>query len=1099
MRLSLKSLFLGSLVPFGLLVPGPGPLLGQDSVVAARDSVASIPSSSLPLTPARALDFTVEEGSWISVDISPDGGTLVFDLLGQLYTMPIAGGAATRLTHGQAFNTQPRFSPDGQRIVFVSDRSGGQNLWILTVATGELVQLTRGDDSRYFSPDWAPDGRYIVASKMDGPRSGTPKPWLYHVDGGTGAQLIREPADLKALGVTFSADGRLLWFARRSGDWQYDPILPQYQLAVYDRRTGEMTVMSDRFGSAFRPTLSPDGMLLVYGTRHDSQTGLRVRELESGEERWLAYPVQRDDQETTAALDVLPGMAFTPDSKEVIASYGGGIWRIPLGGGPPVRIPFSAAVSLELGPEVKFEYPVSDEPSFEAHQIRDARPSPDGRQLAFTALNRLYVMSYPEGEPRRLTTGEVGEFGPVWSPDGKSIAYTTWSDDSAGHIWRVPATGGRPKRLTAVPALYQQLAWSPDGERIVAIRAAARDMYESPRLTHGGVGAEFVWLPSAGGAVSLIAPTAGRQAPHFAAAPDRIYAYSAREGLVSFRWDGTDQRTHLKVTGAVLAGSRAPLPASLILMSPKGERALAQIVNDLYVVTVPETGGAAPAISVADPARSAFPARRLTTIGGQFPAWSADGGQVHWSLGNAHFVADIEPIMAAGPAGVKAAPAEHRIRVGVRRDMPEGVAVLRGARVITMRGDEVIEDADIVVDGNRIVGIGRRGTVTVPAGAQVIDVTGKTIVPGFVDIHFHAQTVIPGVHSSQVWQFVTALAYGTTTVRDPQTVTTDMLTYADRVESGELLGPRVYSTGPGFFNTEPVRSYEEAKDLLLRYSRYYDTKTLKMYMSGNRRQRQWIIMAARELGLMPTTEGGMDLGLDLTHLLDGYSGVEHNLPIVGLFSDVATLLARSGTVNTPALVVSYGGPFGMNYLFTQGGVHDDAKLRHFFPHVELDMRTRRRGQGGRSSYGPAGWAMEDEYIFRQHAEFAKRVVDAGGRIGVGSHGELQGLGYHWELQFLASGGMTPHEVLRAATLHSAEAIGLAGDIGSIAPGKLADLVILDRDPLEDIRHTELIRYVMKNGRLYEGATLNEVWPRKRQLPPLPWHGRDPKPAAGAIE
>jgi imidazolonepropionase-like amidohydrolase len=411
--------------------------------------------------------------------------------------------------------------------------------------------------------------------------------------------------------------------------------------------------------------------------------------------------------------------------------------------------------------------------------------------------------------------------------------------------------------------------------------------------------------------------------------------------------------------------------------------------------------------------------------------------------------------------------------------------VLRGARAITMRADEVIEDADIVIDGTRIVAVGRRGEVAVPADARVIDLAGATIVPGFVDTHYHPQSLVSDVHTSQVWQYLATLAYGTTTTRDPQTGTPDVLTYADRVESGAMIGPRIYSTGPGVGRSEPVQSLEHARDLLRRYSEYYDTRTLKMYMAGNRRQRQWIVEAARDLQLMPTTEGGMDMSLDLTHVIDGYSGVEHNLPVVPLYNDVVTLLARSGTVNSPTLLVSYGGPLSMNRFYTRGDLHDDPKIRRFFPHDELDRRTRRRGMGGVGSYGPAGWFMDDEYIHEQHADFVKRVVAAGGTVGVGGHGEFQGLGYHWELWLLASGGMTAHEVLRAATLSGAGAIGLAADIGSIEAGKLADLVVLDRNPLDDIAHTTAIRYVMKNGRLYEGASLDEVWPRVISRPVLP--------------
>ena len=349
--------------------------------------------------------------------MSPDGSQIVFDHLGDLYLLPIAGGAATRLAEGLSFDAQPRFSPDGSRVVYISDRSGAENVWVISTDGVDTLQITKGNQNEYASPEWTPDGDYIVASKIDG-LFGTAKLWLYHVDGGTGTALIKEPDDLKTMGASFGPDQRYIWFAERTGNWQYNAIFPQYQLAVYDRETGRRTTMSARYGSAFRPAISPDGRWLVYGSRLDVHTGLRIRDTESGEERWLAYPVQRDDQESTASLDVLPGYAFTPDSRAVVVSYGGRIWRVPVDGTEAAEIPFRIDVELPLGPAVRFEYRIEDSPTFTLQQIRDAVPSPSGDRLAFIALDHLWVMDYPDGEPVRLTDLEVGEFHPAWSPDG---------------------------------------------------------------------------------------------------------------------------------------------------------------------------------------------------------------------------------------------------------------------------------------------------------------------------------------------------------------------------------------------------------------------------------------------------------------------------------------------------------------------------------------------------------------------------------------------------------------------------------------------------------------------------------------------------------
>lgn len=1080
----------------------------------------------LPLEAGRAVSFTTDEGSWLSLDVSPDGQTIVFELLGDLYTVPITGGAATPVTSGMAFDSQPRYSPDGTKLLFISDRSGSNNLWVIDFAKEDTSALTESKTTRFESPEWAPDGNYVVVSKSEG-RFGPTKLWLLHVDGGSGTALIKEPENLRTLGAAFTPDGRYIWFAQRTGVWQYNAIFPQYQLAVYDRETGETYTRTSRYGSAFRPTLSPDGRWLVYGTRFEAETGLRLRDLTTGEERWLAYPVQRDDQESIASRDVLPGMSFTPDGAEVVVSYGGKIWRLPVDGGEAIPVPFTVNVDLEVGPKLAFDYPVEDTPAFTVRQIRDAVPSPDGAKLAFTALDRLYVMDYPDGTPRALTDGAMVEAQPAWSPDGQWIAYVTWADDDIGHLYKTPANGqGQPQQLSTIPAIYQQPAWSPDSARIVVIRGPARAYQESTGPIAPGAADDLVWIAADGGAATVIAPTEGRSQPHFTQDPDRIYLFHGQKGLLSIRWDGTDEKARVQVTGNTRPGQKEPNRAAVILMAPRGDQALAQVNSDLYVVTVPYVGGETPSISVNNPENAAFPARKLTDIGGQFPAWSADGHAVHWSMGNAHVVYDLDAAQAFDDslkAAQKAAadaesedgdeedkkddgdkkdekktyePDEVRIRIEATRDIPQATAVLRGARLITMNGDEVIEDGEVLIRNNRIAGVGPRGSLTVPDDAQVIDVTGKTIVPGFVDTHAHMRPAW-GVHKPQVWPYLANLAYGVTTTRDPQTSSTDVLTYGDMVTAGTMLGPRIYSTGRGVFGDyveDPIRDLDHAREVLKRYSEYYDTKTIKMYMAGNRQQRQWILMAAKEQGLMPTTEGGLDLKYNLTMMIDGYPGQEHALPVYPLYEDVVRLAAETKIAYTPTLLVSYGGPFGENYYYTRENPHDDAKLRRFTPHEEIDQKTRRRGAG--TGPGPGGWFMEEEHVFRKHAETAKRIVEAGGRVGVGSHGQLQGLGYHWELWAVASGGMSNHDALRCATIFGAEAIGLGEDLGALGSDKLADLLVLDANPLDDIRNTNTIRYVMKNGRLYDGDTLDEVYPRQRPMEALSWQNREPDAVPG---
>ncbi|MFN1836224.1 amidohydrolase family protein [Balneola sp. MJW-20] len=1079
--------------------------MAQDAE-AESDSTEKEKLNELPLEPGREFSFDLTEGSWISLDVSPDGSTIVFDFLGDLYTMPMEGGEATQLTKGMQFDSQPRYSPDGTKIAFISDASGGEGVWIMDLETEEKEQLTSGKDNEYQSPEWALDGKYVIASKNT---PGNHKIWMYHIDGGSGTALVEEPGNLRMLEGAFGSDDRYVWFSRRFGTWDYNATLPQYQVATYDRETSEVTVQTDRYGSGFRPTLSSDGKWLVYGSRHDDQTGLVKRDLNTGDESWLAYPIQHDDQESRATRDVLPGMSFTPDNQYVVTSWGGKIWKVPVDGGDAVEIPFRVSGTIEMGPELDFDYPIEDTEQFKVTQIRDAMPSPDGSMIAFTALNEVYTMELPAGTPRKLVDLDETQAQPVWSPNGDWIAFVTWTPET-GKVYKVRADGRRLQQINEEEGVFQDPVWNNDGSRIVVIKGNPQDFRNATRRSAFQGTSDLVWIDADGSDNNFITYTNGRSNPHFVKGNDRILL-SGRNGLTSIRWDGTDEKNIVSVRES--GGGRA----SWIEMAPEGDQALAQVGNDLFVVTVPVVGAEGASISVGG--RSAFPSKQLTDIGGQFPAWSWDGNKAHWSIGNAHVIYDFEAEEAYDDS-VKAAkeaeedsdaddedeeeeesdddadedeekeegykPTEIEISVMADRDIPQGTLVLRGAKLITMNGDEIIENGDMVIENNRIVAIGARGDVSIPEGAQVMNMNGKTIIPGFVDTHAHFRHPV-NLHRGEFWSYLTNLAFGVITTRDPQTATTDVLTYGDLVNAGKLLGPRVYSTGPGVFSSENIEDLDHARDVLMRYSKYYDTKTIKMYGAGNREQRQWIIQAANEQELMPTTEGGLDFKENLTQVIDGYPGHEHSFPIFPLYQDVIDLVSYSRTVYTPTILVAYGGPWAENYFYANERPHDNEVLQRFMPHSNLDERTRRRG---------AGWFMEEEHVFEELGVFVKDLVEAGGRAGVGSHGQLQGLGYHWELWSMASGGISEHDILKVATIQGADGIGLDNDLGSLEEGKLADMVILNSDPLQNIRNTADISHIMKNGYLYEAATLNELFPNQKELGSFWWQDYKPTGVPG---
>jgi len=1115
-------------------------ITAQTTAENDSSAAAAKKNKNLPLITTRSLKFTTDEGSWISLDLAPNGKTLVFELLGDLYTLPISGGKATRITEGQAYDMQPNFSPDGQQIVFISDRNGSENIWVSDVNGENASPITQSERQSYMSPIWTPDNNYVISGKGA-------QLWLYHKDGGSGIQITGNDTGGGSIpshiGPAFGDDPRFLWLNMRGrsksgvgtiGLDDYDDIhvprsslrqMGAYQIGLLDRESGRVFMRTHEHEGAFRPIPSPDGKWLVYATRHDNREALKLLNLETSEEQWLVMDVQRDDYQGGGARDrdVYPASAFTPDSKSLITSYGGKIMKVDIPSGDVTQIPFTADIEQELGALAKFDYPINDS-TLTVAQIRGARPSPDGTKVVFAALDKLWLADLPDSylnedgsdtthavvkNAKRLTKSDNIESSPVWSPDGNHIAYVTWNDAIGGDIYRMNANGrGAPKKLTPISAFYDKLNYSQDGTKIVGVKGSK--MHRMRMLEDfGGHGAgaelEYMWMPSEGGAINRITwvgsgdTQQGRNAPHFGPEKDRVYIWAGSTGLLSMRLDGTDVKIVAKIKGPSVPGRGPSMSATTpdeVNISPDGKKALVRANENIYLVTIPPVGGEAPTIAVTS--SSSVPTWRLTKVGGDFIGWSQSGTIAHYSIGRSFFQyewskADTMAKELAknkkeekdeeeeGNEEVKELTYETKrvdLEIIAQKDKPEGTIVLSGARIITMKGDEIIPSGDIVIKDNRIIAIGATGTVTIPRRAERIDVSGKTIMPGLVDIHAHAW-VAWGVHREQVSQFMAQLAYGVTTQRDPQTSSEDILAYSDLMETGELIGPRLFSTGPGIFSNANIKSLDDARDVVRRYSDHFNTQTIKQYLAGDRKVRQWVIMAANELGLTPTTEGGSNFTMNLTLMQDGYAGLEHSLPISPFYKDVTNLLTFSELVYTPTLIVSYGGPSGRQYYLTNTDIDENEKLRYFTPHDELDK------------WKSTQFYRKDQYIFPLHAEQLKKVVEAGGKVGLGSHGEVQGIGTHWELWMIASGGMKNHDALKVATIEGADAIGLSKDLGSLEVGKLADLQVLDKNPLDDIEYSTAIKYVMKNGRLYEAATLNEVWPRKKVLPQQWWWNVEP--------
>jgi imidazolonepropionase-like amidohydrolase len=348
-----------------------------------------------------------------------------------------------------------------------------------------------------------------------------------------------------------------------------------------------------------------------------------------------------------------------------------------------------------------------------------------------------------------------------------------------------------------------------------------------------------------------------------------------------------------------------------------------------------------------------------------------------------------------------------------------------------------------------------------------VDVTGKTIIPGLIDVHAHYGSEGEGILAQQSWPLLANLAFGVTTSHDPSNDTESVFTNSELVRAGMKLGPRLFSTGTILYGAETpfkavVESYDDALSHLRRM-KAVGSFSVKSYNQLRRDARQMIIKAARETEMMVVPEGGSLLYYNITHVLDGHTSVEHSLPVPRLYNDVTQLFAQSKTGYVPTLLVAYGGLSGEHYWYQHYNVWENEQLTRFMPRDQLEARSRRRRM-----------AAEDDFNHVRVSRGAAQIANAGGLVALGAHGQLQGLGAHWEMWSMQQGGISNMQALRVATINGARMLGLDRELGSIETGKLADLIVLDRNPLENIRNSDSVNLVMVNGRLYDAKTLVEV-------------------------
>ncbi|WP_299080370.1 amidohydrolase family protein [uncultured Paraglaciecola sp.] len=1018
--------------------------------------------------------------TWSSLDITPNGKSIVFDMLGDIYITDINGGNAEALTQDFAWNIHPTVSPNGKKIAFISDRGGLSNLWVMNLDGSNLTQLSTEKNNLIHSPKWSPDGQYIAVSKgiMSSRSIPAGEVWLYHHSGGDGLAIkkrVNGKKDQKNIAdPAFSPDGKYLYFTQdvtggSTFSYNRDPLKGIFAITRLELTNGEEERFVSGTGGAVVPTPSPNGQHLAFIRRVKDKTALFVKDLITGMEKPLYLNLERDMQEGFGSEGYFAYFDWTPDSKHIVFWSAGKFHKLSMKDQSITNIPVKVKAKVQYADALRFDVDVAPD-SFPIKMTRWAQKSPDGKSILFQALGKLYVKNIKSGKTTRLTKqNNHDEFYPRYSNDGKSIVYTTWHDQDLGSVRIVKSRGGKGKRITKMPGHYIEPSFSTDGKRVVYDKVTGGYLLSPEYSVEPGI---YVANVKTGEAKRIAKSGSG---PHFAGDNKRIYMTTSVSGsdysetqLISVDLNGEDKREHLYGADKV---------TEYRLSHDKKWVAFVHQYN-AYVAPFVDTGKR---VSIG-PTMSSLPVKQISSRAGEYLTWSADSQSVSWYHGATFFERQLKDAFTFFANSPKELP--EPVSAGIdlsfsqKADKPSGYKALVGGTVVTMRDAnrqrEVIENGVVLIKDNKIVEVGKVADVSIPAETLLIDTKGKTVLPGLIDAHAHGAQGSYEIIPQQNWSMYSNLAFGVTTIHDPSNDTTEIFSAAEMQKSGKILAPRIYSTGTILYGAEGlgykaiINSYDDA---LFHMQRLKDTGAIsvKSYNQPRRDTRQQILAAAKELGMMVVPEGGGKFQQNISMLVDGHTGLEHSLPIAKGYDDLTTLWSATKFGYTPTFVVSYGGMMGEEYFYDRTEVWKNPRLMRYTPSFLVDRRSIRRPT-----------APDNQYNHVNVAEYAKTLRDQGVSVHIGAHGQREGLASHWEMQIMNQGGFTPWEALRGGTIDGATHLGMDKQIGSIEVGKLADLMVIDGDVLSDIRRSEFVTYTVLNGRVYETSTMNEVGSKQKR-------------------
>lgn len=1028
-------------------------LAGTQAGVAELQGQSATPGTPVATT-QRRISFTTSEGTSLNFDISPDGRWIVFDLLGQLWRLPAEGGEAVRLTDAvadAAEDVDPTVSPDGRWVAFQGDRNGVEGLWLMRTGGG-APRLLHGTEAStrirwktYFRPAWSRDSRQLAFVRDN-------LLFLHSIERDSTAQLtLQQPATGTPVCIDWLPDGQLLALVRPRG-------APGGALRFIDPGSGQAREVP----AAGAAPISP-GSGLISACPESSPDGSNVAvfvEDPAGVFQLHVLPLAAGDPlRVTDETDVFPSrVRWTADGKELLYVAGGRIYRVSPSGGERRAVPFTATVAFEREeralPPVRFPDPGALLP---ARGHMGLALSPDGSRIALMALGRLWV--WPVGaRPRAVTSVPITAAWPSWSPDGRAVVWSAGAEDRAGaaivELYVTDIATGRTRQVTRLGGTASRPAWSPDGRRIAFY-------YRPPRgsaTTPAGPPSHLAVVPADAENVSdvaalqvlpntpipWIAPALAQERPAWSPGSDALLFHQPGCAKSSCIYGGppSDELRIVPLNGEAIR--LTPLSDAATFLHWAADSSLI-FVRGNQLWRAPLRGG-----SAGEPAL-------ITDDAALYPSVARDGSILYLGVDGYRIRRPNGRVTTLGW------PLTYRV--------PEPSPILiRNATIIDGTGAPPRGTADVLIEKGRIARIAPAGSIRARRGAEIVNAEGRVLMPGLIDLHVHSglSTLVP----------LSQLYHGITTVRDMGGPFASLVGIAEAIESGAYAGPRMVFGGvrinPGApfsftgADIQSTRNHAESERALL-LARALGASFVKMQFPARWSAGAELVRQAHAHGLRIGGHCAQQLPL----VAAGIAQVEH-LSGCGPRSqgppqaDLIALFRHAGVTIVPTFPIFSGAI----------AAADTASLRapDVAPFIPLAER----------SSGP-GTVAEFWYTAQRRHRASVGTLYAGGvRVATGSDAQhIPGV-IHLELEDQVAAGLTPLAAIAAATYEAARVLGADTEIGTVAVGKRADLILLDADPLADIRNTRRIRMVIQRGRIVDrDALLQSAREQTKHNPPLP--------------